>query len=53
VNKCPFEIRYDAVPACAIEQAWAKIGTLYIRKSVFERGAAFPRLLRVTVDTAS
>ena len=30
-----------------IEQAWAKIGTLYVRKSAFERGAAFPQLLRV------
>ena len=35
----------------AIEQAWAKIGTLYMRKSAFERGAAFPQLLRVTVET--
>jgi hypothetical protein len=35
-----------------IEQAWAKIGTLYVRKSAFERGAAFPQLLRVTVETA-
>jgi len=33
-----------------IEQAWAKIGTLYLRKSAFERGAAFPQLLRVSVD---
>jgi hypothetical protein len=30
----------------------AKIGTLYVRKSAFERGAAFPQLLRVTVETA-
>jgi hypothetical protein len=29
-----------------IEQPWAKIGTLYVRKSAFERGAAFPQLLR-------
>jgi hypothetical protein len=36
----------------AIEQAWAKIGTLYVRKSAFERGAAFPQALRVTVETA-
>ncbi|SRR6266540_1392421 len=36
----------------AIEQAWAKIGTLYVRKSAFERGAAFPQMLRVTVETA-
>ena len=34
-----------------IEQAWAKIGTLYMRKSAFERGAAFPQMLRVTVET--
>jgi hypothetical protein len=34
-----------------VEQAWAKIGTLYIRKSAFERGAEFPRSLRVTVET--
>jgi hypothetical protein len=33
-----------------IEQAWAKIGTLYIRKSAFERGSAWPKELRVTVD---
>jgi hypothetical protein len=36
----------------AIEQAWAKIGTLYVRKSTFERGAAFPQMLRVTIETA-
>ena len=35
-----------------IEQAWAKIGTLYVRKSAFERGAAFPQPLRVSVETA-
>jgi hypothetical protein len=34
-----------------VEQAWAKIGTLYVRKSAFERGTAFPELLRVTVET--
>ena len=34
-----------------IEQAWAKIGTLYVRKkSAFERGSAFPPILRVTVE---
>ncbi len=33
-----------------IEQAWAKIGTLYIRKSAFDRGTAWPQELRVTVD---
>ena len=35
-----------------IEQAWAKIGTLYVRKSAFERGSAFLQLLRVTIETA-
>jgi hypothetical protein len=35
-----------------IEQAWAKAGTLYMRKSALERGAPFPQMLRVTVDTA-
>jgi hypothetical protein len=33
-----------------IEQAWAKIGILYIRKSAFERETAFPQTLRVTVS---
>jgi hypothetical protein len=32
-----------------IEQAWAKIGLLYVRKSAFERGASFPRNLSVTI----
>jgi hypothetical protein len=35
-----------------IEQAWAKIGTLYLRKSAFARGTAYPQLLRVTVESA-
>ena len=30
----------------AIEQAWAKIGTLYVRKSAFERGKAWLQELR-------
>jgi len=34
-----------------IEQVWTKIGTLYVRKNAFERGAAFPQFLRVTVET--
>jgi hypothetical protein len=33
-----------------IEQAWAKIGTLYLRKSAFERGAKFPRNLIVWIE---
>jgi hypothetical protein len=35
----------------AIEQALAKVGTFYVRKSAFEQGAAFPQTLRVTVET--
>ena len=47
-------LRYQEVDVKGevIEQAWAKIGTLYMRKSAFERGASFPQMLRVTVDTA-
>jgi hypothetical protein len=45
-------LRYLDEKGEAIEQAWAKIGTLYVRKSAFERGAAFPQMLRVTVETA-
>jgi hypothetical protein len=33
-----------------IEQAWAKIGALYLRKTAFERGAAYPQSLRVIVE---
>jgi hypothetical protein len=33
-----------------VEQAWVKIGILYMRKSAFERGKAWPQELRVTVD---
>jgi len=36
-----------------IEQAWAKIGTLYLRKSAFERGTLFPQILRVKVETTN
>jgi hypothetical protein len=33
-----------------IEQASAKVGTLYLRKSSIEHGAPFPKALRVTVE---
>jgi len=33
-----------------VEQAWAKIGTLYIRKTAFERGQTPPQRLAVTVE---
>jgi hypothetical protein len=32
------------------ERTRAKIGILYMRKSAFERGKAWPQELRVTVD---
>jgi len=35
-----------------IEAPGAKIGILYIRKSAFERGTAWPQELRVTVEAA-
>ena len=46
--------RYEEVDVKGepIEQAWAKIGSLYIRKSAFERGATYPQTLRVTVETS-
>jgi hypothetical protein len=45
-------LRYQEVDEMGqpIEQAWAKIGTFYIRKSAFERGQAFPQTLRVSVS---
>ena len=47
-------LRYHEVDdkGAVIEQAWAKIGTLYLRKSSFTRGAAYPRDLTVTIETA-
>ena len=46
-------LRYEEVDEKgeAIEQAWAKIGSLYLRKSAFERGAAYPQSLHVTIET--
>jgi hypothetical protein len=35
----------------AIEAPGAKIGVLYIRKSAFPRGSAWPEELRVSVET--
>jgi hypothetical protein len=46
-------LRYEEVDEKgeAIGQASAKIGSLYLRKSAFERGAAYPQSLRVTIET--
>jgi hypothetical protein len=33
-----------------VETVWAKIGTLYIRKTAFERGTEPPNRLTVTVE---
>ena len=30
----------------------AKIGSLYIRKTSFERGVSFPQILQVTIEAA-
>jgi hypothetical protein len=45
-------LRYTEVDDAGkpIEMAWAKIGTLYIRKTAFERGATPPQRLAVTVE---
>ena len=40
------EVDEDRQP---VEQAWAKIGTLYLRKTAFERGKQAPTMLKVTV----
>jgi hypothetical protein len=34
-----------------IELPWTKIGSLYVRKSAFERDAAYPQALRIVVET--
>ncbi len=46
-------LRYQEVDdkGQAVDQAGIKIGTLYMRKSAFERGKAWPQELRVTIDT--
>jgi hypothetical protein len=44
-------LRYREVDERGIEQAGAKIGSLYLRKSAFEPGAAYPQSLRVIVET--
>lgn len=52
-KETPGALRYFEVDEKGekIEQAWSKIGSLYLRKSAFERGAEFPKTLRVTVET--
>jgi hypothetical protein len=35
-----------------IEQAWAKVGTMYLRKSAFERGEQYPAALAVRIETS-
>lgn len=44
-------LRYQEVDDAdvPVEQIWAKIGTLYVRKTAFERGAQPPQSLTVTV----
>jgi hypothetical protein len=51
-DSCVFRILMQLYPArmstfsSGSTQAWAKIGTRHVRKSAFERGTAFPQLLR-------
>jgi hypothetical protein len=45
-------LRYREVDERGIEQAGAKIGSLYLRKSAFEPGAAYPQTLRVIIEAA-
>jgi hypothetical protein len=33
-----------------VETVWAKIGTLYVRKTAFQRGVEPPNRLRVTIE---
>jgi len=44
------EIGEDGEP---IGQAWAKVGTLYVRKSAFERGVSPPERLKVTIEAVN
>jgi hypothetical protein len=45
-------LRYREVDEKGIEQSGAKIGSLYVRKTAFEPGAAYPQTLRVIVEAA-
>lgn len=47
-------VRYQEIDnkGVVVEQAWAKVGTLYLRKSALERGAAYPRNLVVSIETS-
>jgi hypothetical protein len=44
-------LRYQEVDEAGqpVEQVWAKVGTMYLRKTAFERGAA-PQSITVTVE---
>ncbi len=45
-------LRYQEIDdkGAVIETAWAKIGTMYLRKSAFSRGSKFPRNPSVTLE---
>jgi hypothetical protein len=44
-------VEVDEKGEVILEHASAKIGSLYMRKSAFESGAAYPQTLRVIVET--
>jgi hypothetical protein len=49
-----YAVRYQEVDEKGnSEQMSAKIGSLYIRKTAFGRGASFPQILHVTIEAAS
>ena len=45
-------LRYQEIDdkGAVIKTAWAKIGTMYLRKSAFARGSKFPGNLTVTLE---
>ena len=47
-------LRFQEVDADGkvIEQAWSRVGTIYLRKSALERGVPFPLNLDVTIETS-
>jgi hypothetical protein len=47
-------LRYQEVDdtGATIDQAWARVGLLYLRKSGLERGEPFPRDLVVRIETS-
>jgi hypothetical protein len=47
--------RYQEIDASGapVEQVWAKVGTLYVRKTALPRGAKAPTMVTLTVTEAA